>query len=213
MCKVFRQDRGVLHEPATSAGAEVVVRPLSATQAATRRRLLDAARELATEGGYEAVTVRQVATRAGVSAPTAYLYFTSKDHVLVDVLVELVGRTSASLAAKPSRGRTPVDRTVATLRRAVARVEDTPRLYIALTRAYIAGTPDVAHTRSKLEASMRGWIDLALGNRKVDDRDAVVMILENVLFANMVSLVTGARAPRDVADELERAARTVLKER
>jgi AcrR family transcriptional regulator len=156
--------------------------------------------------------MRQVAARAGVSAPTAYLYFTSKDHVLVDVLAELMGQTSASLVTKPTRGRTPVDRTVATLRRAAAHVEDTPNLYIALTRAYISGTPDVAHARSTLEASMRSWIDLALGDRDIGERDAVVMILENVLFANMVSLVTGARAPRDVADELERAARTVLKE-
>ena len=202
----------MVQEPALAAGAEVVVRPLSRTQAATRHRLLDAACELAAEGGYEAVTMRQVATRAGVSAPTAYLYFTSKDHVLVDVLVDLMGQTSASLAAKPSRAQTPVDRTVATLRRAVAHVEDRPHLYVALTRAYIAGTPDVAHARNTLEASMRGWIDLALGERDVGDRDSVVMILENVLFANMVSLVTGARAPGDVADELERAARTVLKE-
>jgi AcrR family transcriptional regulator len=198
--------------PAVTTGAEVVVRPLSATQAATRHRLLDAARELATEGGYEAVGMRQVALRAGVSAPTAYLYFSSKDHVLVDVLVELAGQTSASLSAKPGRGRSPVDRAVATLRRAVAHVETAPNLYMAMTRAYIAGTPEVAHVRSALESSMRGWIDLALGDIEVGDRDAVVMILENVLFANMVSLVTGGRASSQVADELERAARTLLKE-
>ena len=35
----------------------VAVRPLSTTQAATRRRLLDAARELASEGGYDAVGI------------------------------------------------------------------------------------------------------------------------------------------------------------
>ena len=50
---------------------------------------------------------------------------------------------------------------------------------------------------------MRGWIDLALGDRDVGDRDAIIRILENVLFASMVSLVTGARTPRDIADDLE----------
>ena len=75
-----------------SIPAEVVIRTLSPTQAATRRRLLDAARTLATKGGYEGVSMRQVAAKAGVSAPTAYLYFSSKDHLLVDVLVDLVGR-------------------------------------------------------------------------------------------------------------------------
>ena len=136
-------------------------------------------------------------TRASPLRPRTS-YFTSKDHVLVDVLIELAGETSAGLEAKPSRGRTSVDRTVTTLRRAVAQVDDTPNLYIALTRAYIAGTPDVAHARNTLEASMRGWIDLALGDRDVGNRDVIIRILENVLFANMVSLVTGAaRAARN----------------
>ena len=85
-------------------GAEVVTRPISAAQAATRRRLLDAARELATEGGYEAVGMRNVAAKAGVSAPTAYQYFSSKDHLLVDLLVELVGQTTTALSARPRPG-------------------------------------------------------------------------------------------------------------
>jgi AcrR family transcriptional regulator len=194
-------------------GAEVVVRPLSATQAATRHRLLDAARELATEGGYEAVGMRAVAARAGVSAPTAYLHFSSKDHLLVDVLVELVGHTTTTLAARPRPGRSPVERAVATLRRAVQNVEKAPNLYIAMTRAYIAGSPEVAHARVALEASTRSWVDLALGDREVGDREAIVRILEDVLFANMVGLVTGGRAPGEIADELELAARTLLRKR
>jgi TetR/AcrR family transcriptional regulator, cholesterol catabolism regulator len=194
-------------------GAEVVVRPLSATQAATRHRLLDAARELAAEGGYEAVGMRAVAAHAGVSAPTAYLYFSSKDHLLVDLLVELVGHTTITLAARPRPGRSPVERAVATLRRAVQNLEKAPNLYIAMTRAYIAGSPEVAHARVALEASTRSWVDLALGDSEVGDRQAIVRILEDVLFANMVGLVTGGRAPGEIADELELAARTLLRKR
>jgi TetR/AcrR family transcriptional regulator, cholesterol catabolism regulator len=190
--------------------AEVVVRSLSATQSATRRRLLDAARELAIEGGYDAVGIRQVAAHAGVSAPTAYLYFSSKDHLLVDVLVDLVGQTTESLSSRPRRGRSAVDRAVATLRRAVQNVEQAPNLYVATTRAYISGSPEVAHARVAMETSTRSWIDLALGESEIGDRDAIVRILEAVLFANMVGLVTGGRAPADIADELELAARTLL---
>jgi TetR/AcrR family transcriptional regulator, cholesterol catabolism regulator len=194
-----------------TAAAEVVVRSLSPTQAATRRRLLDAARDLATEGGYDAVGMRAVAARAGVSAPTAYLYFSSKDHLLVDVLVGLVGKTTETISARPRRGRSPIDRAVATLRRAVQNVEHAPNLYIAMTRAYISGSPEVAHARVALESSTRRWVDLALGDTDVGDRGAIVRILEDVLFANMVGLVTGGRAPTEIADELERAARTVLR--
>lgn len=191
--------------------AEVVTRPLSTAQAATRHRLLDAARALATEGGYPAVGVRQVAARAGVSAPTAYLYFSSKDHLLVEVLVELVGETTASMAERPARGRAPVERTVVMLRRAVQNVEKAPDLFVAVTRAYISGSPEVAHARAALESSMHQWIDLALGDSQIADRNEIVRILEAVMFANMVGLVTGGRAPSEVAGELERAVRVLLR--
>ena len=188
--------------------ATVVVRPLSATQAATRQKLLDAARDLATTGGYEAITVRTVAAEAGVSAPTAYQYFTSKDHLLVDVLVDLVGDTTGSLSERPVTGESVADRAAATLRRAVARVEQAPDLYIALTRAYLSGGPDVTHARAAMEGSTRRWIELALAGT---DPDPVLQdVVESLLFAHMVGLVTGRRTPATVADDLETAVRRVL---
>ena len=188
--------------------ATVVVRPLSRTQAATRQKLLVAARELAAAEGYDGVTVRKVADRAGVSAPTAYQYFTSKDHLLVDVLVELVGDTSGSLEQRPVEGATLADRAVATLRRAVAQVAQAPDLYVALTRAYLAGGSDVAHARDAMRGSTVRWIDLALGS---DADPAMHEVLEALLFAHMVGLVTGQRDPATLADDLERAVRTVLR--
>lgn len=188
--------------------AAVVVRPLSPTQATTRRKLLDAARALATAGGYDAVTVRTVAAAAGVSAPTAYQYFTSKDHLLVDVLVDLVGDTTGSLADRPVAGATTADRAAATLRRAVARVERAPDLYVALTRAYLSGGPDVAHARTAMEGSTRRWIELALEGTEADPD--LQDVLESLLFAHMVGLVTGRRTPATIADDLERAVRTVM---
>jgi len=190
--------------------APLAVRPLSPGQVATRRALLDAAAELALTGGYVAVSMRAAATRAGVSAPTAYQHFASKDHLLVEVMIERVNGTTAAVAAKPARGTTPIDRTVATLRRAMRRVEDEPNLYIAMMRAYISGVPEVAHVRTGMETSMQTWVDTALGATEVEDRAAVVAILEAVLFAGMVGLVTGGKQPADVADDLERAARRLL---
>lgn len=192
------------------AAPQVVLRPLSPTQTATRQRLLDAGRDLAGEGGYDAVTMRTVAARAGVSPPTAYQYFASKDHLLVDVMVDLVSSTTTAIRARPSRGRDPVDRAVASLRRAVHRVEGEPDLYVAIMRAYISGTPEVVHARGAMESAMQSWIGDALGPLELEDHDAVVAVLESVIFAGMVGLVTGSRSPADVGDELERAVRTLL---
>jgi AcrR family transcriptional regulator len=189
--------------------AEIIVRSLSPAQATTRRKLIDAAVALASSGGYEAVGMREVAARAGVSAATAYQYFTSKDHVLVDALAELVQLTTDAVVA-PNRRRSVADRAAATMRRAVQRIEQEPDLYVALTRAYISGAPEVGHARPALERSMRQWVAAALEGSDIGDQEAVIEVLENVLFANMVGLVTGGRAPADIGPALERAVRTVL---
>jgi AcrR family transcriptional regulator len=189
------------------------MRSLSSAQAATRRKLINAAVALASEGGYDAVGMREVAAGAGVSPATAYQYFTSKDHVLVDALVELVQQTTDAVDARPpKRQRSVADRAAATLRRAVQRVEQAPDLYVALTRAYISGSPEVSHARPVLERSMRHWVEAALDDSDIDDREGVTEVLENVLFANMVSLVTGGRTPGDVGPALERAVQTILRQ-
>src|SRR5881397_2888222 len=62
-------------------------------QRARRRRILRAAADLATEGGFDAVQMREVAERADVALGTLYRYFPSKIHLLVAAM----GRTFRSL--------------------------------------------------------------------------------------------------------------------
>ena len=54
----------------------------SETAAATRRSLLDAAGALLDIGGVDAVTLREVGARAGVSRSAAYRHFVDKDALL-----------------------------------------------------------------------------------------------------------------------------------
>jgi AcrR family transcriptional regulator len=53
--------------------------------AATRRALVDAAAELLDEGGPDAVTLRAVGARAGVSRGAPYGHFPDKEHLLAAV--------------------------------------------------------------------------------------------------------------------------------
>jgi AcrR family transcriptional regulator len=59
----------------------------SETCAETRRRLLLAASDLLDMGGPEAVTLRAVGARAGVSRGAPYGHFTGKDHLLAQLAV------------------------------------------------------------------------------------------------------------------------------
>ena len=74
--------------------------------AATRRALIDAAAELLDEGGPEAVTLRAVGARAGVSRGAPYGHFRDKEHLLAAVATrswEAVGEQIDQLLAEEHR--------------------------------------------------------------------------------------------------------------
>ena len=69
-----------------AADVEATRRRLTARQAEVVANLVRAAEEETEEVGYAGLTVRGVARRAGVAPATAYTYFSSKDHLLAEVL-------------------------------------------------------------------------------------------------------------------------------
>jgi AcrR family transcriptional regulator len=72
--------------------------------AATRRALLDAAGALLDAGGPDAVTLREVGARAGVSRSAPYRHFDSKESLLMAVAAEAwndLGDTLEALTASP----------------------------------------------------------------------------------------------------------------
>jgi AcrR family transcriptional regulator len=195
----------------TTAPATVTLRrSLSARQQARRQRIVDAATALAAEGGYEAVMMKDVASRAGVALGTLYRYFASKDHLLAESLFVWGSALGLRLRHSPPRGATPGERVAAVFRRMARGVAEQPELGVALTRALLSCDPSAFANRSGLSEMMRGWIELALGGASVRDRDGVVGVLEHVCFSCMISLVQGHRTPREVGDELARTARLLL---
>jgi AcrR family transcriptional regulator len=68
----------------------------------TRRSIIDAALRLFLAGGYDATTMRAVATEAGVSLGSAYYYFDSKEHLVqgfYDRLYEAHAAAAAEIVA------------------------------------------------------------------------------------------------------------------
>ena len=65
---------------------EATRRRLTPRQAEVVMALVRATEAEVEEVGYSGLTVRSVARRAGVAPATAYNYFSSKDHLLAEVL-------------------------------------------------------------------------------------------------------------------------------
>jgi len=185
-------------------------RSLSARQLARRERIVSAATALASEGGYDAVMMKDVAARAGVALGTLYRYFASKDHLLAESLLAWGSALGLRLRTSPPRGATPGERVAAVFRRMARGVAEQPVLGAALTRALLSCDPGAFANRSGLSEMMRGWIELALGDAPVRDREGIVAVLEHVCFSCMISLVQGHRTPREVGEELDRTARLLL---
>jgi len=80
-----------------------------ARKQATRQRVLDAARALFEEVGYDEATIRVIARRAGVSVGSVFTSFSSKSHVLSEVMAERLTALYADLerVIPHLRGSTP----------------------------------------------------------------------------------------------------------
>jgi AcrR family transcriptional regulator len=65
--------------------------PVQARSRRTVRQILDAAEQIITEAGVDAVTTRNVAERAGVAAPSLYRFFADREEIL-DALLEQLAK-------------------------------------------------------------------------------------------------------------------------
>jgi len=166
--------------------------------------------ELASEGGYELVQMRDVATRANVALGTIYRYFESKDQLLGAALVEWAEALEQRLAQRPAVGITSEERVVDVLRRACRSIERNQRLSSALITA--VGSPDDGISRYQAEVNevLVRILDSALEDVDAHRRDGLVRILSHVWFAALIGWVHGWRGVRSVGDELEFAARYLL---
>ena len=73
-----------------------------ASKRATRAAILEAARRLVSERGYDRTTVREIAEAAGVTERTFYRYFGDKDGLIAEEGLAWMERLSARIVARPA---------------------------------------------------------------------------------------------------------------
>lgn len=184
---------------------------LTAAQQDRRRRMLEAAEELALEGGWDGVQMREVATRAGVALGTLYRYFPSKEHLLVSVMLGQVEALAARLAVRPPEGDDPVGRVVEVLRRANRALQRQPQVTVAMIRALVSGNAEIAPVVAANRDVMRRIIADALGAEPADPEGVLAIdLLSDVWLAVLVSWISGVIPASAVTTRLEDAAGLLL---
>jgi len=129
--------------PGTAVG-EPPVAKLVASQLRRMRRIVDAAVELAEQGGFDAVRLRDVAERSDVALGTLYKYFRGKEDILLFAFNEGLRRLEQSLFERPVAGATPLERVTEFFRRATRGLVQNPQLGGALVRAMSGGDRETA---------------------------------------------------------------------
>jgi AcrR family transcriptional regulator len=97
--------------------------------AATRRSLLEAAEVLLDLGGVEAVTLREVGARSGVSRSAAYRHFADKDALLAVLATNALGELGDALEELAASGDPPEESLRSALLSLIAIGRSRPHLY------------------------------------------------------------------------------------
>ena len=207
--------------PVASATAEPPVARLAANQLKRMRRIVDAAVELAEQGGFEAVRLRDVAERSDVALGTLYKYFRSKEDILLFALDEEVSRLEQALRVRPPAGETPFARAVDFFRRTSRALIGRAPLARAMIRALTSADElavKVAAFQLRIArlvaAALRGTpadlaapLDASVGSAR---ERATAQTLMHVWFSALVGWSAGLHSERSVVDQVRAAAELIL---
>jgi len=146
-----------------------------------------------------------VAARAKVAPATAYTYFSSKNHLIAEVYLNLVRRVPYFTDVNESMP-TRVDKA---LRHLALVVADEPEVAAACTTALLGGggDPAVGAVRDRIGAEIHRRITSAIGP---DADPRTVSILEMTFFGALINAASGAYTYHQIADRLGYAVRLIL---
>lgn len=168
---------------------------LSDRQRSTVSALLDAGLELMREGDFDRLTMRTVATRAGVTHTTAYVYFSSKEQLLA----EMLWRRLQAIPTPDVDGVASLDVRVGEALRGPGLVfADEPALAQAGMAAMLVAEPEVRRVRDAIGGDLVRRIHVALGE------DADHELSEALLLAFSGAMLQAGMGYFDFAGVVER---------
>src|SRR5262245_48188929 len=176
-----------------------------------RARAIAAARAIASEGGYEAVSMHEVARRSDVSRATLYRYFASKDHLLVEVSLEFSAELLREVEGGHRLSGSPADRVAYPFVRMLEAIAREPRLFDSTLRAYFAEDPAIRPLVSELRRFGTLYVNAALGS-EIQRYPELARVLDPLSLAMAVRVSSGRSTLADAVREFRTAVRVLLQE-
>ncbi|MGQ0824205.1 MAG: TetR family transcriptional regulator [Actinomycetota bacterium] len=187
---------------------------LARSQAARRRRVLDATFQLAAEGGFDAVQMRDVAAAADVALGTVYRYFSSKERLLLAAMAEQQSDLREYLVHHPPTEVTAADRVLAVLARANRSLRRYPDVTTAMVRAFGSAQTEnadiVRQVTEIMTTIITGAVQGADRHAPTEREVRVARILMQVWLSSLNGWVCGVDGPERVDEDLGAATRLLL---
>lgn len=179
-----------------SASSESAETPRNRRQEETFRKVLTAGIEMLRESSYADLTVRAVAAKAKVAPATAYTYFSSKNHLIAEVYLDLIKQVPYFTDVNEPMA----SRVEQALRAMALTVADEPEVAAACTTALMSGSdPTVRRVRDRIGAEIHRRIRSAVGP---DADPRIVSALEMTFFGALVNAGSGVFTYHQIADRL-----------
>jgi AcrR family transcriptional regulator len=127
----------------------------------TRAALIEAGLEIAEGDGLDALTLRSLGARAGVSRQAPYLYFADKQDLLAAMAAVVNRMERGWMRRAAARAKTPDERLRAFLRAHVRLFRERPRLYEVLYGGVVhkSVTPELQAEAVETFALVRGTVE------------------------------------------------------
>jgi AcrR family transcriptional regulator len=175
-----------------------------------RIRILETAIDLAEQGGFEAVRLRDVAAQADVALGTLYKRFRSKEDLLIGALELEAEKLDRRMSSRVVPGETQVERAIAFFEIVTRALFRKPNLGRAVLRAMTSGnqelTVKVASFHSKVTnlmiAAMRGVKPSDLHGEPTQAEQLVAYISQQIWFAALVGWMGGLHTKETALEQL-----------
>lgn len=184
------------------------------------RRIIESTIELAEEGGFEAVRLRDVAARAEVAMGTLYRRFHSKEDLLVAALEQETRRMEERVRQRPPKGGTASERAISFFVIATRGMLRRPNLSRAMLKAAAAGEPALARkvglfhdmTRRMIVGALRGEPFLP-GDGTMTERERLLGdVLNQIWFAVMIGWSGGLETQVSIHDRMRASVELIVNE-
>lgn len=186
----------------------------STAQHRRRLRIINAAHQIAVTGGYDAVTMRDVATRADVSTATLYRYFRSKQHLLVATLGRWLEQFDGHLEIPNELRADPFHRLWFTVDALYSSLYRAPLLAEAMARAYAVADATAAAEIELVRVHMSEiFADALSDGRMAAYHVGVGELLSDVWAANVLAVSHGRLTPAELHGRLSTTVRLLAKHR